>query len=159
MLERNYNMKYLKRFNESNTDDVIENIKDILLPVCDMGYDVTVKKDENRLKVKKKSDGIDGWLMIKILSNKPANTINVTSEIKSELSRLKDYLESEGYNSINSHFGRLNSMKGKTEEEIELAHISGKAISAVGVCELKDLINSDSKNPIANLTIVVKKIL
>ena len=35
-------MKHLKRFNESNTDDVIQIVKDILLPIYDMGYDVSV---------------------------------------------------------------------------------------------------------------------
>ena len=35
-------MRYLKRFNESHTDDIIENVKDILLPINDMGYDISV---------------------------------------------------------------------------------------------------------------------
>ena len=38
-------MKYLKRFNESNTDDVILNVKDILLPISDMGYEISVTDD------------------------------------------------------------------------------------------------------------------
>ena len=47
---------YLKRFNESNTDDIIENVKDILLPISDMGYEISVfqgplstKDDESQL--------------------------------------------------------------------------------------------------------------
>lgn len=34
-------MKHLKRFNESHTD-IIQNVKDILLPINDMGYDISV---------------------------------------------------------------------------------------------------------------------
>jgi hypothetical protein len=35
-------MRYLKTFNESNTNDVIQTVKDILLPISDMGYEISV---------------------------------------------------------------------------------------------------------------------
>ena len=80
-------MKYLKRFNESNTDDVIENVKDILLPINDMGYDVSV------------SVYYEIGLTIRVVSwgDKP---LLITDEVKEEFTRMKDYLQSEGYNSI-----------------------------------------------------------
>ena len=37
-------MRYLKRFNESFeiSSDVIQTVKDILLPISDMGYEISV---------------------------------------------------------------------------------------------------------------------
>ena len=45
-------MKYLKRFNESvnkSNVDIKENIKDILLPISDMGYEISVIDDADYL--------------------------------------------------------------------------------------------------------------
>ena len=84
---------YLKRFNESNTDDIIENVKDILLPISDMGYEISVfqgplstKDDESQLIIRVVSWGDQSLL--------------ITDEVKEEFIRMKDYLQSEGYNSI-----------------------------------------------------------
>ena len=84
-------MKYLKRFNESNTDDVIENVKDILLPINDMGYDVSFRYYI--------INGDTSQLIIRVVSwgDKP---LFITDEVKEEFTRMKDYLQSEGYNSI-----------------------------------------------------------
>ena len=91
-------MKYLKRFsetlnesssNESNTDDVVENIKDILLPINDMGYDISVSH----------YIGDTIQLIIRVVSwtDEP---LLMTDEVKEEFIRMKDYLQSEGYYSI-----------------------------------------------------------
>ena len=88
-------MKYLKRFNESNTDDVIENVKDILLPINDMGYDISV----NHYII----NGDTNQLIIRVVTyvDKP---LLITDEVKEEFIRMKDYLESEGYNSIEAQY-------------------------------------------------------
>ena len=48
-----YNMKYLKRFNESvdksNIEEIKQTIKDILLPISDMGYEISVIDDADYL--------------------------------------------------------------------------------------------------------------
>ena len=77
-------MKYLKRFNESNTDDVIQTVKDILLPINDMGYNISVTEYRYELAIKVVSP-LDKSLLM-------------TDEVKEEFIRMKDYLESEGYN-------------------------------------------------------------
>ena len=84
-------MKYLKRFNESHTDDIIENLKDILLPINDIGYDVSV----NHYII----NGDTNQLIIRVVTylDKP---LLITDEVKEEFIRMKDYLQSEGYNSI-----------------------------------------------------------
>jgi hypothetical protein len=89
-------MRYLRKYNESNTDDVIQTIKDILLPISDMGYDISIIEDKGT--------------NIHSVSNFPQFVIRVvswgdqslliTDEVKEEFMRMKDYLQSEGYNSI-----------------------------------------------------------
>ena len=79
---------YLKRFNESNTDDIIENVKDILLPISDMGYEISVTEDEDQ-----------SQLIIRVVSWGDQSLL-ITDEVKDEFMRMKDYLQSEGYNSI-----------------------------------------------------------
>ena len=73
-------MKYLKRFNESNTDDVIENVKDILLPINDMGYEISVTEYRSELAIR-----VVSW------TDKP---LWITDEVKEEFIRMKDYLQS-----------------------------------------------------------------
>ena len=85
-------MKYLKRFNESHTDDISQTIKDILLPINDMGYNI---------------DAYEGYdssqLVIRVVTwtNEP---LLITDEIKDDFIRMKDYLQSEGYGSIRANF-------------------------------------------------------
>lgn len=88
-------MKHLKRFsetlvessiNEPHTDDIILNVKDILIPISDMGYDISVTVYYEGLTIR-----VVSW------GDKP---LLITDEVKEEFMRMKDYLQSEGYNSI-----------------------------------------------------------
>lgn len=86
-------MKYLKRFNESVenvSDDVIQTVKDILLPISDMGYEISVSEDNKENFPQ---------LIIRVVTflNEP---LLVNNEVKEEFIRMKDYLESEGFNSL-----------------------------------------------------------
>ena len=92
-------MKYLKRFsetlnesssNESHTDDIILNVKDILLPISDMGYDISVIEDNKENFTQ---------FVIRVVSWGDQSLL-INDEVKEEFIRMKDYLESEGYNSI-----------------------------------------------------------
>ena len=124
-------MRYLKRFNESNTDDIIENVKDILLPINDMGYNVSVT-EENYL----------FQLIIRVVSwtDKP---LCIKDEVKEEFIRMKDYLQSEGYDSIDV-----------------LYHLAGGgALSSREIEEFDRFMKYESwqKVKIGNLIFVVKK--
>ena len=125
-------MKYLKRFNESNTDDVIQTVKDILLPISDMGYEISV--DEG-IYYKQFSDS---ELVIRVVTyvDKP---LSITDEVKEEFIRMKDYLQSEGYNSIEAQYYTVSKSGGKSVEELD------KFITV--------------KEPIVNLLFNAKKIL
>jgi hypothetical protein len=94
-------MKYLKRFNESNTDDVIQTVKDILLPISDMGYDISVTEYRSELAIKVVSP-LDKSLLM-------------TDEVKEEFIRMKDYLESEGYDSIKVNFYMQNRRQNEKD--------------------------------------------
>ena len=103
-------MRYLKRFsetldesssNESNTDDIIQNVKDILLPINDMGYNVSVTEYRYELAIKVVSP-LDKSLLM-------------TDEVKEEFIRMKDYLESEGYDSIKTNFYTQNRRQNEKD--------------------------------------------
>ena len=94
-------MKYLKRFNESNTDDVIQTVKDILLPINDMGYNISVTEYRSELAIKFVSP-LDKSLLM-------------TDEVKEEFIRMKDYLESEGYDSIKTNFYTQNRRQNEKD--------------------------------------------
>ena len=94
-------MKYLKRFNESNTDDVIQTVKDILLPINDMGYNISVTEYRSELAIKVVSP-LDKSLLM-------------TDEVKEEFIRMKDYLESEGYDSIKTNFYTQNRRQNEKD--------------------------------------------
>jgi hypothetical protein len=82
-------MRYLRKYNESNTDDVIQTIKDILLPISDMGYDISIIEDKANFP----------QFVIRVVSWGDQSLL-ITDEVKEEFMRMRDYLQSEGYNSI-----------------------------------------------------------
>jgi hypothetical protein len=86
-------MRYLRKWNESVenvSDDVIQTVKDILLPISDMGYEISVSEDNKENFPQ---------LIIRVVTflNEP---LLVNNEVKEEFIRMKDYLESEGFNSL-----------------------------------------------------------
>ena len=84
-------MKYLKRFNESIEDDIVEECKDILLPLVDDGIIIDVIKVGKRY----------GRIFIKISVDRlPYNLIKYTDDLE----HLNSYLESEGYEYL-CHYG------------------------------------------------------
>jgi hypothetical protein len=100
-----YNMKYLKRFNESvnkfNVDDIIENIKDILLPISDMGYEISVVDDVDF------NGELTGVIIRVVRYTDP--TLKMNDEVEDEFIRMKEYLELSGFNSVKSIYVREGS--------------------------------------------------
>ena len=80
-------MRYLRKYNESSENDSVkQTVKDILLPISDMGYDISVTGDNENLVIRVVSWGDQSLL--------------ISDDVKEEFMRMKDYLQSEGYNSI-----------------------------------------------------------
>ena len=132
-------MKYLKRFNESHTDDIIENVKDILLPINDMGYDISV----NHYII----NGDTNQLIIRVVTyvDKP---LLITDEVKEEFIRMKDYLHSEGYDSIKAKFYLEN--RSQDEKDIDdFINIHTREVPPSHISYVKE--------PIVNLLFTAKK--
>ncbi len=89
-------MKYLKRFNESvdesNIDDIKQTIKDILLPISDMGYEIIITEDPTYFTQTGKF-----YIRVVTYTDTP---LKVNDEVKGEFIRMKEYLESLGINSV-----------------------------------------------------------
>ncbi len=81
-----------KRLNESHTSDISQTIKDILLPINDMGYNIEVTEDTHF-----------SQLIIRVVTwtNEP---LLITDEIRDDFIRMKEYLQSENYGSIRANF-------------------------------------------------------
>jgi hypothetical protein len=122
-------MRYLKRFsetldessiNESNTD-IIQTIKDILLPISDMGYEISVFQGRTSLGISPLSTKDDeSQLIIRVVSWGD-QSLFITDEVKEEFIRMKDYLESEGYNSIEVlyHLATPGSISSRDVKEFD----------------------------------------
>ena len=89
-------MKYLKRFNESvdesNIEEIKQTIKDILLPISDMGYDISITEDPTYFTR-------TGKFYIRVVGYTD-DPLKMSDEVKDEFIRMKEYLESLGINSV-----------------------------------------------------------
>jgi len=101
-----YNMKYLKRFKESvdksNIDDIKQTIKDILLPISDKGYEISVTGSKYSRLCGGLLDQYNGkltCLIIRVVSYTD-RILKMNDEVKDEFIRMKEYLESLGINSV-----------------------------------------------------------
>ena len=88
-------MKHIKKFNEVNLNqypigsvnelnigDVIKTIRDILLPIADMGYEIKITEYRSEFVIR-----------VVTYVDKP---LLITDEIKEEFIRMNDYLEDLG---------------------------------------------------------------
>ena len=98
-------MKYLKRFNESvdesNIEEIKQTIKDILLPISDMGYEISVTDDVD-------FNGELTGVIIRVVSYTDT-PLKMNDEVTDEFIRMKEYLESSGFNSVESIYVREGS--------------------------------------------------
>ena len=95
-------MRYIKSykiFESEKVNDMLQTIKDILLPISDMGYNPSVVDNTvdwslglHHSFVKDPTE-----LIIRIVTYTD-DPLEITSEVIDEFNRLNDYLESFGYN-------------------------------------------------------------
>ena len=79
-------MRHLQTYKLFESSDIEQVIKDILLPISDMDYEISVTEDNSHLIIR-----------VVLWTDDP---LLITDDIKEEFMRMKDYLESEGYSSI-----------------------------------------------------------
>ena len=132
-------MRYLKTYKIfESSDNIKQVIKDILLPISDMGYEISVNGDDSELVIR-----------VVLWTSEP---LLVTDEVKDEFIRMKDYLQSEGYNSIITHYYI------STKELSDLGHTV--TTNRQSIKEFDDFININSITshlPLSNLLFVAKK--
>jgi hypothetical protein len=131
-------MKYLKRFNESliftsvMIGEIKQTIKDILLPISDMGYEIDVTNDVV----------INGELplIIRVVSYTDP-PLKMNDEVKDEFIRMNDYLESLGINSVEALYVKIIDTIGKTSgNKIRLDRSGQSKIHNMENCELRNLL-------------------
>jgi len=90
-------MKYLKRFNESvnNLEEVKQMIKEILLPISDMGYEISVGEELTCLNIR-----------VVRYTDTP---LKMNDEVEDEFIRMKEYLELSGFNLVDVLYVREGS--------------------------------------------------
>ena len=107
-------MKYLKRFNESvdksNIEEIKQTIREILLPISDMGYEIgdfsTIFMSRNRVRSVTNDVDFNGELtgiIIRVVSYTDT-PLKMNDEVTDEFIRMKEYLESSGFNSIEPNY-------------------------------------------------------
>ena len=127
-------MKYLTKYslfesNETNYDDIKETLRDILLPISDMGYNVEVMDNVEDILNLAKKVGTDYALEVeKDIQRKIINmnsiiirvvefklgastssntyTLKMNDEVKEEFIRMNDYLESMGF-SVSARYSKM----------------------------------------------------
>ena len=104
-------MKYLKRFNESvdesNIDDIKQTIKDILLPISDMGYEIIITEDPTYFTQTGKF-----YIRVVAYTDTP---LKMNDEVKDEFIRMKEYLESLGINSVKALYVKETTSSSQIE--------------------------------------------
>ena len=93
-------MKYLKRFIESvdRIGEIKQTIKDILLPISDMGYEISVTDDVV-------INGVLTGLIIRVVSYTDP-ILKMNDEVKDEFIRMNNYLESLDFKSVEALYIR-----------------------------------------------------
>ena len=107
--------EYLKRFNESvdeyNIDEIKQTIKDILLPISDMGYDISITEDPSYFTQ-------TGKFYIRVVSYTDT-ALKVSDEVKDEFIRMKEYLESLGINSVKALYVKEPTPSSQIEVDFD----------------------------------------
>jgi hypothetical protein len=84
-------------------EDIIQTVKDILLPISDMGYEISVTQN-NLYRGDFNIDSLIGYEFIIRIVRYTDKPLVITDEIKEDFITMNDYLESEGFTSIEAHY-------------------------------------------------------
>lgn len=113
-------MKWLKTYKIfESKEDIIQTIKDILLPLSDLDYTISVTQNNlyrGDFNIDSCLIGYEFIIRIVRYTDKP---LVVTDEIKEDFITMNDYLESEGFTSIKAHYVRelfTNSADSQIQE-------------------------------------------
>jgi hypothetical protein len=112
-------MKYLKKYKLfESKEDIIQTVKDILLPLSDLDYTISFTQN-NLYRGDFNIDSLIGYEFIIRIVRYTDKPLVITDEIKEDFITMNDYLESEGFTSIKAHYVRelfTNSADSQIQE-------------------------------------------
>lgn len=110
-------MKYLISFNESYstelsefTTDLQETIREILLPISDMGYNIKIRIRDFGVLLKHQGKQIETVLSVGVVSTSDKPLV-ITNDVKEDFIRMCDYIYSEGLGIKVACFDLVNQMR------------------------------------------------
>ena len=110
-------MKYLISFNESSstelsefTTDLQETIREILLPISDMGYNIKIRIRDFGVLLKHQGKQIESVLSVGVVSTSDKPLV-ITNDVKEDFIRMCDYIYSEGLSIKVACFDLVNQMR------------------------------------------------
>ena len=108
-------MRYLQTYKIFESSDIEQVIKDILLPISDGNFQYEISVEEYTAIPQ---------LVIRVVSwtDEP---LLITDDIKEEFMTMKDYLESEGYNSILAKYWYSNSISHSRPFDYFINNVEG----------------------------------
>jgi hypothetical protein len=142
-------MKYLKKYKLfESKEDIIQTVKDILLPLSDLDYTISFTQN-NLYRGDFNIDSLIGYEFIIRIVRYTDKPLVVTDEIKEDFITMNDYLESEGFSSIEAHYVRGDAqVKREFDDFIKNAGINLPTSDYKG----------DDLNSYRNLLFTAKKI-
>ena len=133
-------MKWIKTYKIfESKEDIIQTVKDILLPISDLDYSISVTKsplyhqDFN-------TDSLIGYeLVIRVVTyiDKP---LVITDDIKQDFITMKEYLESEGFSSIEALYVRTGSSYTDLGTKHNQMKVDFNEFISMEDCELRNLL-------------------
>ena len=110
---------------------IIQTVKDILLPISDMGYEISVATNLDYTELT--------GIIIRVVSY--TNPIlKMDDEVKDEFIRMVDYLESEGFSSIEALYVRTGSSYTDLGTKHNQMKIDFNEFISMEDCELRNLL-------------------
>jgi hypothetical protein len=133
-------MKWIKTYKIfESKEDIIQTVKDILLPISDLDYSISVTKsplyhqDFNM-------DSLIGYeLVIRVVTYIDKSLV-ITDDIKQDFITMKEYLESEGFSSIEARYVRTGSSYTDLGTKHNQMKVDFNEFISMEDCELRNLL-------------------
>jgi hypothetical protein len=133
-------MKWIKTYKIfESKEDIIQTVKDILLPISDLDYSISVTKsplyhqDFNM-------DSLIGYeLVIRVVTYIDKSLV-ITDDIKQDFITMKEYLESEGFSSIEALYVRTGSSYTDLGTKHNQMKVDFNEFISMEDCELRNLL-------------------
>jgi hypothetical protein len=129
-------MKWLKTYKIfESKEDIIQTVKDILLPISDLDYSISVTESPHVFN----SSLIGYELVIRVVTYIDKSLV-ITDDIKQDFITMKEYLESEGFSSIEALYVRTGSSYTDLGTKHNQMKVDFNEFISMEDCELRNLL-------------------